>query len=86
MSYSRRLAAVLVLMAVMPMGMASSAEKEDPAKFKYRDIPVTATCLEGYHPTVDPQWGNVFPCIKDAEIVAPVKNPTAVKAEVRPAG
>ena len=64
--------------------LAISAEKEDPKKFKYTPIPVEASCLEGYHPTVDPQWGNVFPCIADAEIVAPTGTPApAVARSVR---
>jgi hypothetical protein len=56
-----------------------SAETEDPAKFKYETIPVTASCLDGYHPTIDPKWGPVFPCIANAEIVAPVRSGPAVK-------
>lgn len=69
MHRSLRLALALTLLVAPSFSVG--AEKEDPKKFKYTPIPVEASCLEGYHPTVDPQWGNVFPCIKDAEIVAP---------------
>ena len=76
---SFRLALALTLL-VAP-SFAVSAEKEDPKKFKYTPIPVEASCLEGYHPTVDPQWGNVFPCIKDAEIIAPTGTTPAAIAK-----
>lgn len=61
--------------------LALSVEKEDPKKFKYTPIPVEASCLEGYHPTVDPKWGNVFPCIADAEIVAPTGTTPPIAAK-----
>ena len=72
--------AIAATISLVATGAGISAEKEDPAKFKYENIPVTATCLEGYHPTQDPKWGPVFPCIANAETVAPVRSGTAVKA------
>lgn len=80
MPKSLHLIAGAALLVLAPAVVAIAAEKDDPAKFKYPNIPVEATCLEGYHPTVDPTWGNVFPCIKDAEIVAPPTRGVAVKA------
>ncbi len=71
---------VAALALVAPMA-AVSAEKEDPAKFKYRNLPVEASCLDGYHPTIDAEGNKVFPCIANAEITtAPVTGGTAVKA------
>jgi hypothetical protein len=78
MHKSLRLALALTLLVAPSFAVAK--EKEDPKKFKYTPIPVEASCLEGYHPTVDPQWGNVFPCIKDAEIVAPTGTTPSVVA------
>ena len=84
MRCSGRLLAGIAVAGMLTGAVAFAAEKEDPNKKKYNYplIPVEATCLEGYHPTVDPQWGNVFPCIADAEIVAPTKPVAAVAAPV----
>lgn len=75
-----RLIAHVVSLVAITSGCAVAAQKDEPSKMKYENIPVEASCLEGYHPTVDPYWGNVFPCIKNAEIVAPPKNTTPAKA------
>ena len=64
---ARMLGAALVL--VVPVVSALAAEKEDPAKFKYRNLPVEASCLDGYHPTIDAEGNKVFPCVANAEIV-----------------
>jgi len=72
--------AVAALLLVGPAAVAFAAEKEDPAKFKYRNLPVEASCLDGYHPTIDAEGNKVFPCIANAEIVAPVTGGPAVKA------
>jgi hypothetical protein len=61
------LGAALVL--VVPVVSALAAEKEDPAKFKYRNLPVEASCLDGYHPTIDAEGNKVFPCVANAESV-----------------
>lgn len=74
----RVVAAVLLL---LPVVSALAAEKEDPAKFKYRNLPVEASCLDGYHPTIDAEGNKVFPCIANAEITtAPGTGGPAVKA------
>jgi len=57
---------VAALLLVVPAAAAFAAEKEEP--FKYRNLPVEASCLDGYHPTVDASGNNVFPCIANAEI------------------
>jgi len=57
---------VAALLLVVPAAAAFAAEKEDP--FKYRNLPVEASCLDGYHPTVDAGGNNVFPCIANAAI------------------
>lgn len=62
----RRLVAALLL--VVPV----AAAKEEP--FKYRNLPVEASCLDGYHPTIDADGNNVFPCIADAETVVSTGN------------
>jgi hypothetical protein len=80
MPHALAIASIAAATLIAVTSATFSAEKEDPAKFKYETIPVTASCLEGYHPTQDPKWGPVFPCIANAEIVAPVKSGTAVKA------
>lgn len=80
MPQALRIASLAVAALLAVTSATLSAEKEDPQKFKYENIPVTATCLEGYHPTQDPKWGPVFPCIADAATVAPIKSGAAVKA------
>ena len=72
---------VAALLLVVPVAAVIAAEKEDPQKFKYRDLPVEASCLDGYHPTVDSSGNNVFPCIANAEMVVPTASGPAVKAE-----
>ena len=78
------LRSVSVLMAALALGApiaAISAEKEDPVKFKYRDLPIEASCLEGYHPTIDTEGNKVFPCIENAAITTvPGTGGPAVKA------
>jgi len=75
---ARVLVAALLL---VPVVSALAAEKEDPQKFKYRNLPVEASCLDGYHPTIDAEGNKVFPCIANAEIVVPtggaIKSQTA---------
>lgn len=63
---ARMLAALLLL---VPVATALAAEKEEP--FKYRNLPVEVSCFEGYHPSLDAQGNKVFPCVANAEIVAP---------------
>ena len=73
-------AALLLVLLVVPAVSAFAAEKEDPAKFKYRNLPIEASCLDGYHPTVDTEGNKVFPCIANAEITtAPGTGGPAVK-------
>lgn len=67
---ARRLVAALLL--VVPVAAAVAAEKEEP--FKYRNLPVEASCLDGYHPTIDADGNKVFPCIANAETVVPTGN------------
>ena len=57
------------LLLLVPAAMVIAAEKEEP--FKYRNLPVEASCLDGYHPTIDAEGNKVFPCIANAEMVAP---------------
>ena len=73
---------VAALLLVAPMVSALAAEKEEP--FKYRNLPIEASCLDGYHPTVDAQGNNVFPCIANAESVAP--GPSGPTAQPAPKG
>lgn len=76
---------VAALLLVVPAMAAIAAEKDDPAKFKYRDLPIEASCLEGYHPTVDKDGNKVFPCIANAEIaVVPVAGGPVKTAPVVP--
>jgi len=69
---------IAALLLALPVAAAIAAEKEDP--FKYRNLPIEASCLDGYHPTIDAEGNKVFPCIANAEIVAPVTSGPAVKA------
>ena len=71
---------IAALLLAEPVAAAFAAEKEDPAKFKYRNLPIEASCLDGYHPTIDAEGNKVFPCVANAEIVAPVTSGPAVKA------
>lgn len=68
---------VAALLLVAPVAAAVAAEKEEP--FKYRNLPVEASCLEGYHPTIDGDGNKVFPCIANAETVVPTG--TAIKGK-----
>ena len=70
------------LLLAAPVASAFAAEKEEP--FKYRNLPIEASCLDGYHPTVDAQGNNVFPCIANAESVAP--GPGGPTAQPAPKG
>jgi len=70
MHHSTRIV-IAALLLVVPVLSAVAAEKEDPKKFIYRPLPVDASCLEGYHLTVDAEGNKVFPCIADAERVTP---------------
>ena len=60
------------LLLIAPVATAFAAEKEEP--FKYRNLPVEASCLDGYHPTIDAEGNKVFPCVANAETVVPVGN------------
>ena len=68
---------VAALLLVAPMVPALAADKD-------RNLPIEASCLDGYHPTVDAQGNNVFPCIADAESVAP--GPSGPTAQPAPKG
>jgi hypothetical protein len=72
---------VAALLLVAPVAAALAAEKEDPAKFKYRNLPVEASCLEGYHPTIDGEGNKVFPCVANAEIVVSTGTGTAIQGK-----
>lgn len=63
---------IAALLLVVPVAAAVAAEKEEP--FKYRNLPVEASCLDGYHPTIDADGNKVFPCIANAETVVPTGN------------
>ena len=71
-----------VPLLVVPAAVALAAEKEEP--FKYRNLPVEASCLDGYHPTIDGDGNKVFPCIANAEIVAPGGKGPAVRVSSLP--
>ena len=74
--------ALVAMLLAAPVVSALAAEKEDP--FKYRNLPIEASCLDGYHPTVDADGNNVFPCIANAENVAP--GPGGPTAQPAPKG
>ena len=63
---------IAALLLVVPVAAAVAAAKEEP--FKYRNMPVEASCLDGYHPTIDADGNKVFPCIANAETVVPTGN------------
>ena len=79
----------LVLLAAALTAVAGAApsfakDKEEPKKFPYRPLPVEVVCLSGTHPTQTPD-GPAFPCIADAERVAPATPPTPATVTTEPA-